>query len=470
MSTRPVVTVVLTMAALCGLAWQEAVAATKPGEAWRAEVMRLSEPLIDAGIVPSLAIGIYDSSRIETYFLGNVDPSGSGPATPPDAHTVYEIGSVSKVFTALLLADAAQHGQVKLDDPLSTLWPKGVAPPTRDGQEITLEQLATHSSGLPRIPANMRADTLDDPYADYTREKLFAFLDGHELVRAPGSQYEYSNLAVGLLGTLLADKSKSTYDALLRERITGPLGMAETCVRLNDEQQRRLAPPYREGQRVSNWDFDALVGCGGIRSTVGDMVKLLAAHVEPGSTSLAEIIANASRPRSVPKAPAGGMALGWHIAADRSTFWHTGQTGGYAAAVFVNPAERKGVVVLANGADSTVDVLGERIIQAMFGMKVQPPKVRRSITLVDSQLDRLLGDYDSALGFTISVTREGDALMARVTGQQAIRIYPESATRFFYRAVEAEIEFEIDRKSKSASALTLFQHGQEMRCTRQQKH
>ncbi len=462
MPTRLAAILAVAIATNSGVADQDD---SKPSREWEAEVKQLAQPLIDAKIVPGLAIGVYDAGRLETYGLGVIDPAAKTKAAP-SADTIYEIGSVTKVFTALLLADAAARGELKIDDSLCTLLPKDVECPKRDGQEITLEHLATHFSGLPRLPDNMGADSLDNPYADYTRNKLFAFLGQHRLRRTPGEEHEYSNLGAGLLGTLLADKSKSDYGTLLRDRIAKPLDMKDTCVRLSEQQKRRLAPPHRGGVRVSNWEFDALTGCGGIRSTVTDMLKFVAAHIDPGSTPFKEAVTNASRRRrDVPESPLG-VALGWMIAGDRSTLWHNGQTGGYSAMLLVNPGGKKGVIVLANGADSTVDALGERIIQAIFGMKVDPPKVRPSVALTEAQLDQLVGEYPSALGFTITVTRQGDALMAQLTGQQALRIYPESATRFFYREVEAEIEFELDAKSKRASALTLFQHGREMRCER----
>lgn len=460
MRTRLLGTVTLALAlAACP------VRAESADEIWRGEVSRLASPLIDAGLVPGMAVGIYDGGRTETYFLGVADPSAAAPV-PPAADTIYEIGSISKVFTALLLADAAGRGEVKADDPLSALLPDGVEAPRRDGKEITLEHLATHFSGLPRLPDNMRGETLEDPYAGYTRENLFDFINGHRLGRAPGATYEYSNLGVGLLGTLLAQRGGSDYDALLRDRIAGPLGMTDTGVGLSPDQQRRLAPPHRGGLRVGNWGFDALAGCGGVRSTVHDMLLFMAAHVEPESTALRAAIVDASRRRRDVADTPWGMALGWHVAGDRSTLWHTGQTGGYSAAVFVNAAGKKGVVVLANGADSTVDALAERIIQAVFGMKVDPPKVRPSIPLADAQLEPLVGDYPSPIGLTMSIRRHNDALMAQLTGQPALRIFPESPTLFFYREVEAEIEFEVDADTKSAGALTLFQNGQKLRFER----
>lgn len=376
----------------------------------QAEVQRLAQPLIDGHLVPGLAIGIYEAGHVESYGLGTV--SKEHPVAP-DSNTIYEIGSVSKVFTGLLLADAVTRGEVALDTPLSRLLPRDVKPPKRDGREITLEELATHFSGLPRIPSNMAADSLVNPYADYGRDKLFAFLNGYQVPRQSEAQFQYSNLGMGLLGTLLADKAGSDYATLLHERIANPLAMTDTTVSLTTNQQHRLAPPHRGGLRVSNWDFSALAGCGAVRSTVNDLLKLIAAHVDSSSTPLRATIQLASQRRRLIPKTGRSIALGWQIARDGTTLWHTGQTGGYSSAVFVNPGLKKGVVVLANGADSAVDVLGERLIQALAGMNVQPPKVRRSIPLAEAQLDRLAGEYPSPAGFTITITRSEDALFAQ---------------------------------------------------------
>lgn len=429
----------------------------------QSEVERLSRPLVDGHLVPSLAIGIYEDGHTETYGLGVI--SKEKPHAP-DANTVYELGSVSKVFTALLLAEAVTRNEVTLDTPLSKLLPPDIKPPKWKDQEITLEELATHFSGLPRIPSNMVAESLVNPYQDYGKDKLFAFLNGYEISHEPGKAYEYSNLGMGLLGTLLADKAGMDYEKLLNDRITKPLGMGDTAITLSKDQQNRLAPPNRNGVRVSNWDFKALAGCGAIRSTVNDLVKLVAANVDPASTPLkASIQFEAKRRRGIPGTPKG-MALGWQIAGDGSTLWHTGQTGGYSTAVFVNPLLRKGVVVLANGADSAVDELGEKLFQALAGMNVQPPKVRGSILLPDSQLKRLTGDYTSPYGFVISVTQTDDALFAQLTGQGALRIHAESPTNFFYRDVAADLQFELDSKGESATAVTLLQNGKVIRCPR----
>src|SRR5512132_4333622 len=144
------------------------------------------------------------------------------------------MGSATKVFTSLLLADSVRRGEVALSDPASKYLPPDVKIPERGGRQITLQDLATHTSGLPRLPSNLAAKDASNPYADYTVAQLYAFLSAYQLTRDIGSKYEYSNLGAGLLGHLLARRAGVDYETLVRTRITGPLGMNSTVVTVKD--------------------------------------------------------------------------------------------------------------------------------------------------------------------------------------------------------------------------------------------
>ncbi|MEM7165648.1 MAG: serine hydrolase domain-containing protein [Planctomycetota bacterium] len=425
---------------------------------WGEQAAKLAQPLIDSEVVPSLVIGLYDGGHTEVHAFGVVGPK----QTKPNGKTVYEIGSITKVFTGLLLADAVQRKQVALDDPLSKFLRKGIRAPQHQKTEITLEHLATHRSALPRVPANLASTDLVDPYADYGEKLLLEFLHQHDLAAAPGSAYGYSNLGMGLLGYVLANVSKSDYPALVRKRIARPLAMKDTVVTLSPKQKRRRAIPHRDGIAVQPWEFDVLCGAGGIRSTVDDMLLFIAAHVDVAKSPLAKTIPVATSRKSE------NMGLGWHIAGDGITLFHNGQTGGYSSGLFVCPSFKKGVVVLANGASTHVDVLAERLIQMLFGMKVEPPEIRKRVKVPAAELQKLAGEYPSTLGFTIFVRVENGALFVQLTNQVAIRVYAKSPRRFFYQDIAAELEFEVEPGVKHAKAVTLFQNGREMRCERKQ--
>jgi CubicO group peptidase (beta-lactamase class C family) len=265
---------------------------------------------------------------------------------------------------------------------------------------------------------------------------------------------------------VLAKVANKSYSELLRERIAAPLEMNDTTVTLSAGQRRRLAGPHVGDVKSTNWDFDALVGCGGIRSSVDDMMKLVAATLSDREDGVyGAIDLSAERRYTMPHNRAG-LGLGWHIAGDGTTLWHNGQTGGYHSVMFVNPLNKTGVVILANSSDPTIEIVGERVIQMLGGANVSPPNVRKSIDVKPDVLDRLVGVYRTTSGMSITFARKGDTLMAQMPNQPALRVYPESDTSFFYRDVEAELEFEIDEEDGKGVGVTLRQHGMRFRFER----
>ena len=236
-----------------------------------------------------------DENRATGIVLGVLDADGStrivwageaGPdAKPLGASSVFEIGSITKVFTGILLADMVAKGEVAYSDPVSKFLPEGVTMPSRNGQEITLLDLAVHHSGLPRMPTNFAPADPTNPFADYTPELMYEFLSGHELQRDIGESYEYSNVGVGLLGYVLAGVAGGTYEEVIRERILAPLGMSMSGVTLEGELGEWMAQGHDQaGNVVPLWDIPTLAGAGAIRSDVGDMLTFLAANTgEPQS-------------------------------------------------------------------------------------------------------------------------------------------------------------------------------------------
>ncbi|WP_103030155.1 serine hydrolase domain-containing protein, partial [Salinibacter altiplanensis] len=236
-----------------------------------------------------VVIGLLHDDRTSVHSFGAADSTGSAPT----ARTLFEIGSVTKTFTGLLLADAIARSPVDPSTPVAALLPDSVALAPSDSTTMTLKHLATHRSGLPRLPANLNpAVRPGDPYAAYDAQALHAFLDGYVPPRPPGVQYEYSNLGVGLLGHLLARRADTTYAALVRQRITGPLGLSDTRAALSKEQRRRFAQGHnRAGAPTSPWHFEALAGAGALRSSAADMLVYLRTHrcalrADPDSTSI----------------------------------------------------------------------------------------------------------------------------------------------------------------------------------------
>jgi D-alanyl-D-alanine-carboxypeptidase/D-alanyl-D-alanine-endopeptidase len=424
------------------------------------ELRRLAGPLIEARAVVGLVAAVERDGRRHVAGFGETR-KGSGRA--PDAKTAYEIGSITKTFTGLLLADAVGRGELALEDTLGARLPPEARPDHEGLRAVTLEHLATHASGLPRLPDGFRpADPLN-PYADYSKERLYAFLKGHAPRRPPGT-YEYSNLAMGLLGHLLELRTGLGYEPLVRERICRVLGLGDTGMALEGPRRERLAPPYDAALSPQrNWDLSILAGAGGLRSTAEDLLRYAAAH-GGGEGPLREAMTLALKPRLV-NAEGIGVGLGWHLARDGRTRLHSGMTGGYASFVAVVPDARTAVVVLSNTASGEIAALGEKLVQAAFGLKPAAPEPRRTVPVEEKVLAGYAGEYPLAPGFVLTVTVEDGALHVQATGQPKLRIYASSETEFFYREVEARITF-VPGPDGRAERLILHQNGMDMPATR----
>ncbi len=367
----------------------------------------------------------------------------------------------------MLLADLVLRGRVKLDDPYQKYLPAAAKADLKNPTHITFEQLATHVSGLPRLPDNMRPADIANPYADYTFQQMFAFLKEHKLRRPPG-EYEYSNLGVGLLGVLLARREKKSYEELLVERIAKPCGMDDTRITLSEQQRQRLAPPYDAAlQPAKNWDLPAVAGAGAIRSTTRDMLKFIQANLAADDQPLTQAFRLSHEKR---QAIPGGQAigLGWHIARDGVTRWHNGMSGGYAAWVSVIPARKLGVVVLSNTAATQITEFGEKITRIAAGEKVEPSPAPRTVKVAPEVLKSYQGVYAISPQFALTVTLEKGKLMVQATGQQKFQVYPESEKKFFYKVVNAQLTF-VTGKSGKAERLILHQNGIDQVAARQDK-
>ena len=213
--------------------------------------------------------------RVVAY--GNL---ANGDPRTLDGDTIFEIGSVTKVFTSLLLADMVNRKEVALDDPAAKYLPENVRMPERSGKSITLLDLSTHSSGLPRLPGNLKPKDPRNPYADYSVDDLYQFLSGYTLPRDPGSEFEYSNLGAGLLGHLLAYRAGTDYESLIGTRITQPLSMPDTGITLSSSMKQRMATGHNAMLApVANWDLPTLAGAGALRSSANDMLTFLEAFL-----------------------------------------------------------------------------------------------------------------------------------------------------------------------------------------------
>jgi serine-type D-Ala-D-Ala carboxypeptidase/endopeptidase len=300
-------------------------------------------------------------------------------AAKPDS--LFEIGSLTKPFTGLALAQMAEQGKVALDEPVRDLLPPGTVPkPT--GPEITLLDLATQRSGLPRLPGNLKPYNPENPYVHYSAAMLYAFLREHGLARPANAAYLYSNLGYGLLGHALALRAGVSFAQLIQIEIAGPLALADTVIDLSSQQQRRLIPGLDALHGLAHaWNLGVLGGAGALRSTAGDLLTFLEAQLHPESIASALGFASGttlgsavrlSQQLRAPALPGMSIALAWLQIAKSGSYWHNGATGGYSSYAFFNQAGNYAAAVLVNSTlsakGSFADRLGVHISQRLAGV------------------------------------------------------------------------------------------------------
>lgn len=433
--------------------------ASRKHDPYRDRVDQLTAPYIDSDNIVGLSIGLLTPEGRFTYHYGLTRADGR---TPND-HTLYEIGSISKTFTGLLLADGAVRGRYALDTPVATLLPD----PGKLDPAITLRQLATHTSGLQRLPSNMYLSgpgemfNLADPYAGYSEAKLLTFLQAPPMNSEPGAQAVYSNLAVGLLGYALAQQAGADFASELERRVLNPLGMHDTAIALTDDQRSRMAGPHNgDGDPDHLWHLNVLAGAGGIRSSMSDMLVYLQAQLAPESTPLHQAIVLGQQRQTGPNGPSlgQGTGLGWIFVGQDGWLKHSGQTGGYHAVAMFNREAQIALVILTNTANNHSEDLANRLVQLLITGQAEPIAFPAPVAVAPAVLQRYAGSYAMGLVGVMVITAEGDRLYAQLANQPRLRVYPESQTRFNYRAVEATLEFVLDPDGE-VKQLKLYQNG-----------
>lgn len=331
-----------------------------------AQIRGLLEEFVEDGQSVGVVVGIVREGERIVAGAGRLADGGVGP---PDGDTVFEIGSITKVFTSTALADLEMSSGLGIETPVQSLLGDQVQMPMRDGIEITLVHLATHSSGLPRLPDNLAPADWANPYADYSAERLYEFLADHELARDIGEIVEYSNLGYGLLGHALALSEGADYETVIAQRILEPLEMSDTAVILTPPLQARLATGHDERlQPVANWDLAVMAGAGALRSSVNDLATFLEANLGLRQTPLREAMQRTHVPQAAVPAMGMDIGLGWLIADidGRRFLWHNGATGGYSSFIGFDPEAREGIVILSN-SEISVDGLAQRLVTRFFG-------------------------------------------------------------------------------------------------------
>lgn len=257
----------------------------------------------------------------------------------------FEIGSITKVFTATLLSNFVNDQELKLNDNIQDYLDFKV----NSDNVITFKELANHTSGLPRLPSNLNLLFVDqdNPYKDYDKEKLIEYLTKEvKLNQEPGIKYEYSNLGAGILGFELATISKSTYEILLQEKIFTKYKMVNSTSKRENVKTELVKGLKPNGKPTSNWDFDVLAGGGAIFSTVEDLSKFALAQFDIANKELA-----LTQKPTFKVNDNMSIGLGWHILKRKNggeLIWHNGGTGGYTSSMALDLENKNGIVILSN--------------------------------------------------------------------------------------------------------------------------
>ncbi|PTY00150.1 serine hydrolase [Opitutus sp. ER46] len=427
------------------------LAAAKPPADLQAKVDAFA-----AGGPGGVAVAWIDRDGVTFATAGQFAADDARPITPD---TVFEIGSVTKVFTAILLAESERQGKVSRQDPAA----KYLLPPDDAAQaalaKITLLSLTTHTSGLPRLSSNFTTGHTADPYAGYDRAALVEALRRDGPGAPAGAKLAYSNFGVAVLGEALAAAWGQPYAQVLRAQVLEPMGLKTTTLGLAGEPAPTdFAPPHEHGRRGAPWTFEAYAPAGALRSTARDLAAFVAACAGLAETPLRAAIDATLVPQRVNADSGEKIGLGWFVvpAEGRTVFSHGGRTGGTQAFVaFERPAGRGVVLLSTRGQDPAGWVLPL--------LDVKRPGAAPS-ALQDAE--SYVGRYPLTPQFAIDITAAHGALLAQATGQGKLALRESKPDRFSVVDVPAEISFERDAAGKVV-ALVLHQNGLDQRGARQ---
>lgn len=402
-------------------------------------------PVDDAALAATVAQRIHGDRSGACVAVAVIDKAVSravvcaDPKAPRaiDADSAFEIGSVSKTFTGVLLAELVAAGTLGLDDPLQRFLPEGVRAPAFEGQAITLRHLLTHTSGLPSFPPGWPVPDPRNPHRAIDEAALFAALGKATLTRAPGSRFEYANFGAMLLSWVVSQAADKPFDALVAERVFRPLGMRHSFVG-DAPTGVALAPGHLpNGSETPGWEFDARVaGVGGIRASLNDMVRYVDGQLGRGPDDVvARLRAGQQAVDGVEGRP---MAWGWMLAPlnGQQIHVHEGGTGGYSSFVGFDSARERGVVVLSDTALTSLGGLGSLALH-LLDAKVPLGAPRTVAAPPVELLDQLAGEWVLEGGLRMSLRRKGEALEIQAAGQPAFAMGYDSAGDFYPLAFDA---------------------------------
>jgi CubicO group peptidase (beta-lactamase class C family) len=427
----------------------------------------------DDDIRKILAERVGENEKAVGIVVGIIDPQGrriisyghrnDGNARPLDGDTVFEIASVTKVFTALLLADMVEKNEVALSDPASKyLTAAAIKLPERNGHLITLVDLATHTSGLPFMPAD--APPFNDPAAaKYSTGDLKRYLASYQLTREIGSGWDYSNIGYWVLSEALAARGGKDIENLIRSRVLAPLKMTDTDFELSAKMKENLAPGHDSALQAAPAAstipiYSIMPAIGFLYSTTNDLLTFLSQCMGYEPSPLAPAI-NIALSNRRPVQPGNEQALGWNVygKGDDQVIFRDGSSFGYASVMAYDPKARVGVVVLTNQVGDVGDI-ARHLLRPDFPLAKPANTKHTEITLDSKVLDSYVGRYEAKGEGIFTIARENDFLTIESPadwGLPKLRIRPESQQDFFATELPVRVTFQTGPDGKVRS-LTIY--------------
>jgi serine-type D-Ala-D-Ala carboxypeptidase/endopeptidase len=411
------------------------------------------QKLIEDYFAKSSAVGAavcwIEHGKAELFVHGKKSIQGNEPIT---VDTLFEVGSITKLFTTLLLADMVKKAEVQLSDPIEKYLPN-VRVPQLEGYKITLGHLATHTSGLPQLPDNFKPANPNNQYADYTVDKLYEFLNNHHLRKIPGKHLVYSNMGIGLLGHILSRKTGKSYEELVFNFVTEHLEMHDTCITLTPEKEKQLSAGHSQGGLIERVDMGALPGEGALRSHIKDMGKFLAANMGLVAEPLKDLFKACHQ--QMYKADQLTVGLGWIIL--NGILMHSGGTGGFRSFIGFNPKTEKGVVILSNCREAWVDDLGKSLLDPDF----KAPQINQELADDPDYLKHFVGAYDvnfpsGSPTQELQISIMDKHLVVLFKNGSTGMLYPERFSIFGIRGFpEGKVRFSFDSSGQVITAQAL---------------
>lgn len=323
---------------------------------------------------PGMVVAMADASGPRVVAYGKVLQGSEEQVT---GDSVFEVGSVTKVFTSLLLAQMVEAGEVRLDDAITKYMPSSVRSPR--AREVTLLHLSRHTAGFPLFPDNLRPVDPLNPLDVYSNKALFEFVDRYRTGNVAGTFHRYSNVGPALLGELLARRAKVDYETALRRRILEPLGMQRTGLALTHELRAAHALGHTmEGRPLPLGDVRGMLGAGSLRTTGNDIARFLQTNLGLVDSGLAAAMRATHETRADRQMPDLAMGLGWFHATILGTrlVVHGGASDGFNAYLGLDFAAGRGVAVLSNSEHEVQNIAVHLLVPGVPLYQPDPPGAR----------------------------------------------------------------------------------------------